>query len=85
MAKKVSFGRQEKPAAPVAATPDVWVSTGSVAETGKGDTIRFTIDLPTDLHQRIKIYCALNKVKMKDVIIEMFEGKFPPLPKGYQG
>mgnify|MGYP000966311543 CR=1 FL=1 len=82
MAKKVSFGRQEKPAAPAAVSPDKWVDTGSVAEVGKGETIRFTIDLPAGLHQRIKIYCALNKVKMKDVIIEMFEGKFPPLPNG---
>lgn len=83
MAKKVSFGRQEKVAEPMAVSPDKWVDTGTV--TGKDETFRFTIDLPTELHQRIKIYCTMNKVTMKDRIIEILDEQFPTLPSGFKG
>ena len=81
MAKKVSFGRKEKALEPVEVSPDKWVDTGETK--GNEETFRFTIDLPTELHQRIKIYCTMNKVTMKDRIIEILDEQFPPLPKGF--
>ncbi len=77
MAKKVAFGakpRGEKPT-----TPDQWVS-GSAAQRGAKEgveTTRFTIDIPTDLHARIKSQCALRKVKMREDIQALLEKHFP--------
>lgn len=83
MAKKISFGKQEKPAEVVTVSPDKWVDTGTVTEPEPDKLTRFTIDLPNELHQRIKIYCTMNKVTMKDSIIEILDEKFPPLPKSF--
>lgn len=77
MTKKVSFG--PKPGSQKATTPDEWVS-GKGAENGqkeKGETTRFTIDIPTDLHARIKSQCALRKVKMREEIQALLEKHFP--------
>jgi hypothetical protein len=38
---------------------------------------RFTIDVPADLHRRIKSECAREGVKMTDVLREMLETRFP--------
>jgi hypothetical protein len=77
MTKKVSFGT--KPRSRKAATPDEWVAGKG---TGNGqkeqvETTRFTIDIPTDLHARIKSQCALRKVKMRDEIQALLEKHFP--------
>lgn len=80
--KKVSFGRQDKPAEAPIVSPDKWVDTGTVTEPDK--MFRFTIDVPSELHQRIKIYCTMNKVTMRDRIIEILDEQFPPLPKGFK-
>lgn len=82
MAKRVSFGRKEKAPESLEASPDKWVDTGEKTE--DRDTFRFTIDLPTELHQRIKISCTMNKVTMKDRIIEILDEQFPALPKGFK-
>lgn len=82
MAKKVSFGNKEKPAEAVPVSADRWVDTGSAAEPEK--LTRFTIDLPGELHQRIKVYCSMNGITMKERLIELFEENFPPLPPGYK-
>lgn len=77
MTKKVSFGA--KPRSQKAATPDEWVA-GREVENGqreKIETTRFTIDIPTDLHARIKSQCALRKVKMRDEIQALLEKHFP--------
>lgn len=77
MTKKVSFGT--KPRNRKATTPDEWVA-GRSTETGqteKAETTRFTIDIPTDLHARIKSQCALKKVKMRDEIQALLEKHFP--------
>jgi hypothetical protein len=75
MTKKVSFGA--KPRTKKALTPDEWVSEG--AENGakeKMETTRFTIDIPTELHARIKSQCALRKVKMREEIQALLEKHF---------
>lgn len=40
------------------------------------ETTRFTIDIPTDLHARIKAQCAIRKVKMKVEIQALLEKHF---------
>lgn len=77
MTKKVTFGA--KPRNRKAATPDEWVAgaqTGN-AEAEQVETTRFTIDIPTDLHARIKSQCALRKVKMREEIQALLEKHFP--------
>ncbi len=39
---------------------------------------RFTIDVPLDLHSRIKVACAGRGLKMADVLRELLEREFPP-------
>jgi hypothetical protein len=80
--KKVAFGTKAKKTVAVEASPDKWVDTGNAAE--DKNTFRFTIDLPSELHKRIKIHCTLNSLTMKDRIIEILEEQFPPLPKGFK-
>ena len=38
---------------------------------------RFTIDVPVSLHTRIKTQCAMNGVKMADVLRDLLEREFP--------
>lgn len=61
---------------------DAWVSQGAAlttngSEAEKEATARFTIDIPVSLHARIKSQCALNRQKMREVVLEMLEEKFP--------
>ena len=57
---------------------DDWVSTGETEARDDAATIRFTIDIPTELHTRIKAQCATRRVKMKEVIQSLLEKEFPP-------
>lgn len=77
MTKKVTFGA--KPRNRKAATPDEWVAGARTesGETERVETTRFTIDIPTDLHARIKSQCALRKVKMREEIQALLEKHFP--------
>jgi predicted membrane GTPase involved in stress response len=73
MTKKVTFAT--KPKQPTTAvTPDEWVNSG---QTQREPITRFTIDIPTELHARIKSQCALRKVKMKEEIQALLEKHFP--------
>jgi ParG len=38
---------------------------------------RFTIDVPLELHRRIKTQCAMHGKKMADVLREILEREFP--------
>jgi hypothetical protein len=38
---------------------------------------RLTIEVPVDLHTRIKVECARRRAKMTDVIRELLEQEFP--------
>ena len=43
-----------------------------------GPMKRFTIDVPIELHTRIKTDCAKRGLKMSDVLRELLEWQFPP-------
>jgi ParG len=73
MSKKVDF--RPKPTASV--TPDQWVESRT-AESGAGGRFkRLTIDIPMNLHIRIKTQCASRGTKMADEIRAMLEERFP--------
>lgn len=72
MTKKVTFGAKPSSSAKKI-TPDEWVESG---KTEKPETTRFTIDIPTDLHARIKSQCALRKIKMREEIQALLEKHF---------
>jgi hypothetical protein len=80
MPKKVAIGA--KPAARQNITADEWVdgaaSSGHAApeKVKRGELTRYTIDIPVELHAKIKSYCALKHVKMRDEIITMLEKHF---------
>ncbi len=67
------------------ATPDEWVQSTSALPEQKSSAApgpalpmkRFTIDVPLQLHSRIKIECARRGLKMADVLRELFEREFP--------
>ena len=78
MSKKVSFAPK-----PTAKTPDQWVQGTAAASAKKGQGTapteamkRFTIDVPTSLHARIKIACAQRGTKMADEIRTLLEKHF---------
>lgn len=77
MTKKVSFSarpvkQQEQ------MTADEWVSTETTDSppTEAVETTRFTIDIPVELHARIKSQCALRRVKMRNEIQTLLENHF---------
>ena len=39
--------------------------------------VRFTLDVDAELHQRIKVACAMRGEKMSDVLRKVFEKEFP--------
>jgi len=70
--KKVKIGA--KPAVrPVPATADDWVKARGQTEATK----RLTLDVPLSLHKRVKSQCALQELRMADVIREFLEQRFP--------
>jgi hypothetical protein len=78
MTKKVTFG--SKPRETKTTNPDEWVQQGAAAPETipmKEDLTRFTIDIPTELHTRIKSQCAMNRVKMRDAIHAILKQHFP--------
>ena len=84
--KKVAFNTPRKTAA---ATADDWVTNvRPVDQETKPEVLsappspdeamkRFTIDVPVDLHRRIKMQCAMRGSKMADVLRELLEKEFP--------
>ncbi len=65
--------------------PDEWVQSASALLEQKSAAPapaqpmkRFTIDVPLDLHSRIKVACAGRGLKMADVLRELLEREFPP-------
>lgn len=79
MSKKVSFGKK----ADTAHTKiDEWVDNQPEApkpeEKTPIKTKRFSLDIPSDLHMRIKIQCTLRGHTMHDEVIALLEKHFPP-------
>lgn len=78
--KKVAFKmpQQAKPAA------DRWVEGGGSEARQQAPAEptepmkRFTLDVPLDLHTRIKTQCAMRGVKMAEILREVLEREFPP-------
>lgn len=48
----------------------------------KQDVKRLTVDLPTDLHTRIKVGCVERGVTMNGLIRELLEREFPAVSEG---
>jgi hypothetical protein len=68
-----------KPVKP--ASPDDWVKSAKPLEREAPAPTepmkRFTIDVPVELHRRVKAECARHGVKMADVLRELLEREFP--------
>jgi hypothetical protein len=67
---------------PKPATPDDWVRNAPAPEqpsapAAQQATKRFTIDVPLELHSRIKVECARRGLKMADVLRDLLEREFP--------
>ena len=92
MRKKIPLKTKPTAPKPPEMTPEekeAWVSKGSnqvlpsSEETStkstrvKVPTKRFTIDVPIDLHTRIKSQCASRGVKMNEEILVLLEKHFP--------
>lgn len=77
MTKKVSFGAKPKNKEKIKDI-ETWIKDGTAAgePIEKVETVRFTIDIPVELHAKIKYNCALKKVKMKDEIQALLEKHF---------
>jgi hypothetical protein len=69
--KKIAFGGKPSVASG-RLSPDEWVNDREEGEPIK----RLTIDVPLGLHKRIKSQCAVQGVKMADVVREMLEQRF---------
>ena len=80
--KTISFNRPRM--ANVDNSADRWVGDVSVApEQAPPKPVRmkrFTIDVPADLHRRIKTKCASEGLQMADVLRQMLEIRFPAKP-----
>ena len=44
-----------------------------------GPTKRLTVDIPEDLHRRIKVSCAMNDKQITDVVHDILAKEFPPV------
>jgi putative addiction module component (TIGR02574 family) len=58
------------------ATPEVLTLTS--AQRAAEPVKRLTIDIPVNLHRRVKTACAMDNLVMADVVREMLERRFPP-------
>ena len=75
--KSVAF---KKPARPVSA--EDWINqvreeTAVPPPAAKKPTVRFTLDVDTELHTRMKIECVRQGKKMSDVLRAILEREFP--------
>jgi hypothetical protein len=82
MNKKIDF-RTTRPSVPQAGNVDDWVldRPTDTSEPMK----RLTIDVPINLHKRIKSQCAMQNLVMADVIRELLEQRFPQAAGAEQG
>ena len=82
MSKSVSFARPARPAQPEA---DAWVGGGgaeAVASATKPakqpvPMKRLTLDIPEELHRRVKSGCATRGEKIADVVRRYLDAEFP--------
>lgn len=84
MTKTIAFKKLDPAKAPV--TPDAWIAEGAKAE-GKEippapaekprKMVRFTLDVDSELHSRMKVACAMKGEKMSDALRLVLEREFP--------
>lgn len=80
MKKLITFGG--KPSATARYTSaDAWVSDRHFTKPMK----RLTIDVPLNLHTRVKTQCAVQGLKMADVVRDMLERRAADASKGEGG
>lgn len=73
--KKVTFGATPAPKTEAPANAEQWIDSRTTEETK-----RLTLEIPKSLHARIKAYCAIQGVSMKDDIIEGLYQRYPDKP-----
>lgn len=82
MSKSVSFGRPTPKKQPAA---DDWVAGGggesaASAKPEPAEVVpmkRLTLDIPADLHRRVKAGCANRGEKIVDVVRRFLDAEFP--------
>ena len=67
--KKVSFGAKPK-SSPSAPDVDTWVQQQTVSDNSSEPMKRLTIDIPGDMHKRLKITAASQNKGMADLVRE---------------
>ena len=67
--KKVSFGAKPKSSSP-APDADTWVQQQATSGDSAEPMKRLTIDIPEDLHRRLKITAASQDMRMADLVRE---------------
>lgn len=86
MPKKVTIKAKPTTRQP-ARSADEWVSAGAAApaphapesapaKAEKEPTTRYTIDIPTALHKKMKSKCAAEGWKMNEEVIKLLRAKF---------
>ena len=76
MSKKVTFGARPSGHTAAAGNADSWVKSREAGEGEKQPMKRLTVDLPAELHARVKAQCALRGVKISDEIRALLEQRF---------
>ena len=71
IAAKPTMKPKERP------NPDQWVESANRLDPDE-PIKRFTIDVPASLHQRVKTGCAMQGLKMTEVMRGLLEERFPP-------
>jgi hypothetical protein len=74
MSKTVMFKMPQR-----RASADDWVQASPARDGGPAapPMKRFTIDVPVELHRRVKTGCAQRGLKMADVLRDLLEREFP--------
>jgi hypothetical protein len=55
-----------------------WVGSRASPSAPSGPTKRLTVDVPADLHKRIKVHCANTEQQISDIVRELLEREYPP-------
>ena len=76
MTKRVNFKAKPKVREKIKDIEN-WIKDGSTENAvPEAETTRFTMDLPVELHAKIKYKCAIKKVSMKEEIQNLLENHF---------
>ncbi len=75
MSKSIDIGSKPRPAS--AKRAEAWVQK-------KAEQIRITVDIPAELHTRIKAACASRRVTMSEELRVLLENAYPAEGDGVQ-